>query len=382
MRLISCNAKFLPLRKADLRHSRGFSIVELLIALIISLLALYAVYSVFSGNERVNRTITSVNEAQVSGMYSIFLLRQSIESAGVRIIERPNAQLLNGCPGGIGLGGIPSPASLSLRPLPLVIAQRTVDASVYDEIFVFSGGASRHVDPLTITAVDTSASQFTVNSPFGLHAGDGVIVADASGCAIYRIEADSVLDVARTTTAISTYQGSADPEIDAQLVDLGDPVRHHFYVDESLSLQMAVWRLSNPGNGQWTLTETIPVTGSVVFFRAQYGLDTDGDQSVDTWQDAIAPWDYDTLLSADIAVIRQIKTIRVALVVRVDEPEKTQTFNQATRFTVLTCPGGMTCSTPTTGIQLNYAPGTAPGGMTYRYRLYETEIPLRNTIWN
>lgn len=360
--------------------SLGFTLIELLVALVIGLLSLYAVYQVFSGNERTNRTITSVNEAQTSGIFSILLLEQLIQSAGVwHANSGPNAQLLaNNCATGVDLGGVASPATLSLRPLPLVIRASATDPNNYDDIFVFSGGAARHVDPIAVSAVDDAAETITVASPFGFRAGDTVIGVNTAGCAIYRIVNDSTLNIT-STQATSRYQGINAPTTATQLIDLGNPVRYHFFVDNNSVLQMAEWTPDASGNGQWTLSNTETIANNVVFFRAQYGIDTVNDRRVDTWADASAiPWNYASLLTANINAIQQIKTVRIAIVVRADEPEKAETFNQPTNFTVFPCPVGMTCSP---AVPLDYLPGTGPGGTTFRYRLYETEIPLRNTIW-
>lgn len=370
------------------------TIVELMVAVLIGLLSMYAVYRVYEGTERTKRTIASVGDTQIAGLYSIFLLEQDIHNAGSGLM-RNTTELANGCPGGIAMGGVASPATLSFRSLPVYISPSTVTvpgflAARFDEVFTFSGGSSRHIRPVGITAV-TPPDTATVASPFGFKDGDAVIEMATTGCSIYRVNGNSVVN-ATNGTATAVLVGNGAPTLGATLVDLGVPVRHHFYVDQNNTLQMAEWTLPNPGQlgaGQWRLNRTDPIVSNVVFFQAQYGRDTTptATGAINTWTGSrdTNPWLASlmnaTTPAAAIADIRQIKAVRLAIIVRSDEPESPATFNQATSFTPFQdCPAGMTCLPAAAAI--NFPAGTGPGGTTYRYRMYETIVPLKNAVWN
>jgi type IV pilus assembly protein PilW len=104
----------------------------------------------------------------------------------------------------------------------------------------------------------------------------------------------------------------------------------------------------------------------IVDLRAQYGKDTDGDGTVETWN---------TTAPANSTQWQQVLALRVAVLARIGNYEKP------------TIPGG-DCDATTA------APLWSGGGFgavdiatvtsqdrCYRYRMFETTIPLRNMIW-
>jgi hypothetical protein len=120
----------------------------------------------------------------------------------------------------------------------------------------------------------------------------------------------------------------------------------------------------------------VPVAANVVNVKFQYGVDDDGDGALDTWVSATDAWSAPALLAAPRSVLARIKAIRVGLVVRSDERERS---NRSTYRWVLfdcervdkaTCPGRLTGT---------LAP-TANGN--YRYRRMESVVPLPNVTWN
>jgi type IV pilus assembly protein PilW len=97
-----------------------------------------------------------------------------------------------------------------------------------------------------------------------------------------------------------------------------------------------------------------------VQLKALYGKDTNGDAVVDTW---------DNTLPANPTLWMQVRAVRIALLARSAQMEKTAvtavapTWNGGTAFAVT-----------------NPADGT--DWHNYRYRVYETVVPLRNMIWS
>ena len=67
----------------------------------------------------------------------------------------------------------------------------------------------------------------------------------------------------------------------------------------------------------------VPVVSDVVNLKAQYGLDTDNDGIVDTWQDATGGvWSAANLPNQPLATLRQIRAVRIAIVTRSAQYEK------------------------------------------------------------
>ena len=109
-----------------------------------------------------------------------------------------------------------------------------------------------------------------------------------------------------------------------------------------------------------------PVVSNVVNLKAQYGLDTDNDGVVDAWQDATGPtWAAANLPTQPLATLQQIRAVRVAIVTRSAQHERTAvTTGPLTMFDGAV---SMTLS----GDEQNY-----------RYKVLETIVPLRNALWN
>jgi type IV pilus assembly protein PilW len=119
----------------------------------------------------------------------------------------------------------------------------------------------------------------------------------------------------------------------------------------------------------------LPLAAGVVNVKFQYGVDTDGDGALDTWVAASGAWSADTLLAAPRGVLARIKAIRVGLVVRSDQRERS---NRSTYPWVLFDCERADKSTCAGRLSGTLAP-TANGN--YRYRTMESVVPLRNVAW-
>ena len=128
-----------------------------------------------------------------------------------------------------------------------------------------------------------------------------------------------------------------------------------------------------------------PVAQNIVLMKVQYGIDTNADTFIDTWVSArSAPWTRDAMLGANLAQLKQVKAIRIALVVRSAQFERQRDAEGRTVaadvssdavVTLFDCHGMAPCSGEMAAI-------TLPGTVGYRYRTFEQVIPLTNQIWN
>ncbi len=112
-----------------------------------------------------------------------------------------------------------------------------------------------------------------------------------------------------------------------------------------------------------------PVVSNVVNLKAQFGLDTDNDGDVDTWQSATGNWSSANLPLQPATAWQQIKAVRVAIVTRSDKYE-----------TDVVTPGplGMFCSPSPCAVSMTLTTDQ----QHYRYKVMETIVPLRNAVWN
>jgi prepilin-type N-terminal cleavage/methylation domain-containing protein len=419
----------------------GFTLVELLVAVIIGLLSIYAVYTVYEQNVRVNQSTSSVSNLQMSGVQAMFVLRQVLTDAGSSFLQDNEFDALLNCPDTPGTpsetpsednlegslyldkadSGVPGKV-LSLRPLPVVLDERTPGTSEqgniqgrYDQIFAFAGASSVYgLIPTNIISSQAfnagSQDIYFSKLPFSLKERDILVGVDdnAHTCAPYYVE------TVNTSTNNDVVIGQT-PMTATKIVDLGNMSRFRFWVDtdRNNTLMMERYTLESDSNSiVWKRVET-PLVSNVQDFIVQYGIDIpDGtsnvyDNVVDAWVDpADETWSEENLRMAGFTGgqdgpltkedIQSIKAVRIGIVVRTDRPDQLSykeygcSSSSCTYSDVLfgTQQDTKMTSTKTSSItetvpfscDLKYGDGSQK--VAYHCRKYETIIPVRNAVWN
>jgi len=359
----------------------GFGLVEILVGVTIGLIALLIVYQALALSEGYRRTTTAGGDAQSSGMISSFVLATDIANGGHTISE--SASELANCP----VGGT---FATTWRPIPVLITDGGTDATS-DTFAIFGGMNRRLVSSLDTTTDYAPGGQVTVQSPLGYHkshpaeAAHMFVISDIAA-GVPRCEVATVspwpapVDALTGITTITPVPAFANPypQGSTWLVNLGpnDRVRKVLYDVSGDVLHRTDLITGAPPN---------PIVSNIMLMQAQYGIDTDNDTFLDTWVDARnAPWRPADVLAAPLAQLRQIKAIRVAIVVRSAQFERPRDAEGRPTVTDLTSDFTWTffpCNglVPCTGEMPNVV---IPGTANYRYRVYEQVIPLTNQIWN
>lgn len=370
-----------PLPRGRCRE-RGFSLIEILVGLAIGMVAMLVVYQVFAVSEGYKRTTTAGVEALTAGVVSSFIVAEDLNSAGSTLAA--SAVDLAKCR---DTGDF----ATTLRPIPLLITDGGApDAS--DSVDVYYG-----VAPILVTSVELRnnappGTTFRVQSPMGFAKNDLFVVGnDAGVCETARVSNDpkTTLDANGVVTIEHSSVANTYPASTSFLVNLGpDPN------GPSTFNPVRKIRYSVSANGAFQsrdlLTEgatNTPIASNVMLFKAQYGLDTDGDRYIDTWQSATGAWNPAGVLAAPLNQLRQIKAIRFAMVVRSTQFERTKEIEtgaevapqlasdfQATLFDCYGI-GAPAC----TGELANV---TLPNSAHFRHRVFEQVVPLRSMIWN
>jgi type IV pilus assembly protein PilW len=112
-------------------------------------------------------------------------------------------------------------------------------------------------------------------------------------------------------------------------------------------------------------TPNADIGDGIVQLKAVYGKDTNADGVVDAWN---------TTQPVDAATWLQVRAVRLALLARSGKLEKLRTDGAHVTPAAPTWNGG------TAFTMINLADGT--DWHDYRYRVYETIVPLRNMIWS
>ena len=119
-----------------------------------------------------------------------------------------------------------------------------------------------------------------------------------------------------------------------------------------------------------------PITANIVNAKFQYGVDVDGDGVLDTWTPATGAWSAADVLAASRASLARIGAVRIGLVVRTEERERSRSSPE--RWVLFDCELADKAACPGR-VEGTIAPTSAGG---YRYRTFESIVALRNALWN
>ncbi|MCK6408799.1 PilW family protein [Thauera sp.] len=355
----------------------GLTLVELLVGLAVGLVVLLVVTQIMQSFEGQKRTSTGGNDAQTNGAVALYMLQQEIRMGGYGLFG-PEGAL---CPKGINVYHEGTGSGALVQPASSLVPARIVDGggSNPDSIVTFRSSSSSDFGavPLSIVkGMPTPSSIVTVGSDGGLQEGDLFIVGARDGskvCTLMQLE-----DRPKHTgngVNLNHKKGAYNPaNVDKVFpgtsYEIGDIVIGFGGAENS-----AAWRFSIPaGCGHLVRSNALTITtpsctdtvanddnrrlvSQVVNLQAQYGI-ADGANFI--WKDATGDW---AALDAD--EVQQIRALRVAVVVRHPQYEKTA----VSPATLELWSGG-----PQIGI--------ASADRNYRHRVFETVIPLRNVIWS
>jgi type IV pilus assembly protein PilW len=352
------------------RRTQGYSLVEMLIVLGIGLIVSLAIFQTFVLFEAYRRTTTAGNDALTNGAAALQLLSQEIETAGYGIVT----------PGALGCTvNARKSGTAYVFPLIPVTITRLTDT---DRITVlYSTKPAGSAVPVTTTAAHrTNVDRFQVVNTLGFAMND-FIVAHETGkpCALVQLTATGANQLTHASganpynhaTNANFPSGSPDGyAVGATLFNLGAMRAVSFQIDANS-------RLTETNVGENVATPT-PLIDAVVAMRAQYGLDTGTDNNVDVYVDPIAGGSipnhasFNTTSAASIdAGWRRVLSIRLAVVVRSALYEKDEVSPASLTLWPASDPGAPT----TSGLTF-----TVPD-RHYRYKVFETIIPIRNVIW-
>ena len=381
------------------RHlSRGFSMVELMVAMVISLIGVIIIFQVFETSEGVRRTATSGGDAQQNGAVALYFMERDLRNAGMGINDTIYyAPVCN------MIGSDSSRTTPNLPPMILAPAfiAAGANAQTPDQLSVFYGSQNQIANSTTLVAnMVLPTSPLTVQTRFGFRPGDLVLLLEpgsGKNCAFmevtslpavpsnqinhdpgtYTLAAGLVSVPARFNPAAGmgvTYGGANTASV-ARVFNLGN-LHDDLNFPASQNVTLPVYNLySIAANNTLTVSNAFVISGgepavnsvadNIVHMRADYGVD-DGpanDGILDRYISATPNWS-------------QVIAIRIAVVARSALAEKP-------------AGGGATCNTTTvpptwsgdTGGARSFDLSADPDWKCYRYRMFETTVPLRNWIW-
>jgi type IV pilus assembly protein PilW len=354
-----------------LKRERGFSLVEIMVAMAIGLIGVIIIFQVFAISESQKRTTTGVSDAQQNGLLALFAIEREARSAGYGLSYEPLLGCkVNAYDGGDGAAVPPIVAhDFSFTLAAVQIANGAGD--VPDSITLVYGNSNLAVAPAKLTSAGTAGGTMNkVDNRFGYLVNDLIVTGEvAKDCTLRQISAlpsaPGTLDQIEHTAGrynkaggvATTYSSWDNTSLSGgRLYTLGQAPVAVTYSIVSNQLQVQNVMAGTPATG---------VVDNIVQLQAEYGKDAIGnDGVVDTW---------DTVAPANAIEWGKVLAVRLAVVARSQTPEKP---NPAT-FLCDTTTVAPKWKNNTTDIPLT----ANADWMCYRYRTFETTVAIRNQIW-
>ena len=365
-----------PERTPFAPRQRGISLIELMVGVVIGLIAVLVIYQTFAVAEGVKRQTISAGDAQKTGMIATYLLGAELSSAGSGIML--NQDDLATCIDDTATYPDPNVrVARTMRPFSVMITPGADDATPDTIVVNYSTARSVVTPSIFMAKTDANGTQLTVQSPTGFKAGDMVASISGSGdCERYLVKkvtgpdanGNVVLDLDDTVAAPIAKAPSFDILPSMRLINLGPGAStQRVRYDVSAGVLRSTDLVTAGAVAQ-------PIASSIMNFKVLYGVDNDGNGTVDEWAPASdAKYTPAKILAASGTELRRIKAVRLGIVVRSDEYDRDAPVYNWTLFECTTQEAkDYTCPAKITGTL----------GANYRYRVYETVIPLRNPMWN
>jgi type IV pilus assembly protein PilW len=372
--------------------SRGFTLVELMVGIFIGLLASLAVTQVMVVSEGQKRSTTSGSDAQVNGALAINTLQRAIQPAGYGFAALP-ASL--GCTVTAVFGGNPIAGLLPNFPAtlaPVVITQGASNGP--DTIRVVASGKSSYSIPLRILAPGYNPANSATKDTFPVATVRGVAGPSASGGTV-TAPGDLMLAVVDSSTPCEIFQVTQNPLSNSAVDRADDPAKWNgagfpagTYSDGNFLINMGTFVDNSYSVGTDSLRVTslkiapdstpsyegpTELLANIVNLKAMYGKDTNGDGVVDTW---------DNVTPAGNAGWLQVLAVRLAVVARSAQYEKEEVTAANPVWDVgnaVAVAGTVACGSSKC---LSLHVDTLPDWKHYRYKVFNTVVPLRNMLWN
>lgn len=359
--------------KRMLERQVGFSLVEILVGLVIGLLATLVIMQVFSAFEGQKRTTTGTADAQTNGSIALFNVKRDVQLAAYGLF-------------GFGLSNL-SPLRCDPEPMLAATVEGVATTIGVTPISIIDGGAAGS-DQIIVRYADTQTSGMpnrvigaagAVNTNLACSVGDDVVVMTSGGSGATGAAACSASTVTALPDATHITLATA-PATNSYVICLGSWDQFTYRVNAN-SLERV---------GQAAVAEV--VASDIVNIQAQYGVVAAGaaataattdDNLITEWVDAAgADWAAPSVVNRN-----RIKAVRIAVVARNGLLEKEDVTAPCSSTTAAN-PTGLCAWDATSAAPITASPAPAidlsadANWKRYRYRVYETIIPLRNVIWS
>lgn len=380
-------------RYAALRSQSGFTLVELLVAVVIGLALTLALTTITIRSEIGKRVLSSGNDMSQNTSFITYELDRDLRSAGSGFAQ--SWTLTAGCPLNVSQNGAqilprltPFPAPFATVPTAVAMAPVLIHAGAgtggSDVLAIMTGAAGLSEAQIRIAPKSATTNSVLVDNTIGTRGDDLVLFMQAAGCMVQQVAAPFTGGATPQLNFAGAYAAPTVNGLALNTFGAGSAV------DFMLSLgnvtgNRPMFQLIGIGPNATLVsydllrldgTDATPALAEgVVDMRAIYGIDADDDlplHTVDTWVAPTAAGFTVAALTARPPLVprdlQSIKAVRIGLILRSDRIEKE-----------LVSPASLTLFGTVPGI-VPYVRTLSTDEQHQRFRTVEFTVPLRNVI--
>ncbi|MES2183635.1 MAG: PilW family protein [Pseudomonadota bacterium] len=366
-----------------MRTQRGFTLIELMVGMVVGLLTTLVIAQVLAVAEGQRRTASVGASAQVNGAVALYGLQHDLQMAGYGISIVPAAL---GCPVRAAYNNV-APTATPFPLVPVVITANTTEG-LPDTITLLSGTKTGPSVPALVTEDHpNAATSYVVQSSFSVSAGDLMVAvpgpatatswsAASNWCTLFSVSSLTATNIGNATAA---GWNNNQPTLTPATGFLGAGNFQSYLVNLG-SMTLRTYSIASTG----TLLQVADITGSapaptptpleayadIVNIKGFYGLDTNADGAVDS---------FTCQTPTTNAVWQQVVAVRIAVVARSGQYEKDKvTASNPTLNVPMLATSSPSCSANPVTLKVDQL---GADWQNYRYRVYDTVVPLRNVVW-
>lgn len=372
-----------PLRRV---RQSGMSLVELMVGMMVGLIGIVIITHLYITNEKYKRSTTGTGTAQVNGAIALYTLERDVRMAGFGLnhsgalgcscdaVANPGCSPVQYFYNGT-YSSPPGPSGGALPPLVFAPVVITETANQADSITLLYGNDPERMLPGTLSeSMPQPSAEFKVDGTAGYTVNDMVLVTNGTTCMMTQVtqvqDASSHLQHNPGTSSWNPAGGGSSlPAFPAgsNLFNLGQPIWRSYSIGSN---KLQFLEVISVTGGPSAPAAAVPIVDDIVDLQAQYGKDTDDNGSVETWN---------TITPTTGPQWQQVLAVRIAVLARSQNYERPSVAGGACEATVTTNrpqwgdPGALQ------DFPVLMVAGVLPS--CYKYRVFETIVPLRNMIW-
>lgn len=393
------------------RRQHGFSLVELMVSVVIGLLAMVFVMRTNVSFEINRRGSIGGSDSMQNGVVALFSMENDAAQSGWGL----NDPLLLGCAGLVydsqNYAGAAGTVAMTLAPVSVVF-----NGANPDRISFSAGTSDAGTGSVGLAAAAAvGAAALSIDQvPWGFKVRDVLAIAptvaggtcatpaiaDSAGSCCTLAQVSSLVQAPPTLNIVNDgTTGTRFNPAGGLLAAYGTGTTKVFNLGQGDSLSFHTWDVNN---GVLRLRATdlsgasnapVSAVSGIVSIKALYGFDTragaaftpDLGLTISQWSAGLITVDQAGTPLTVPQAYQRLAAVRLAVVARSREPEKpnaTGTCPNTTAVLPTVFSSQQPAAIATVPIQVNVAvAGDAVDWTCYRYRVFETIVPLRNVGW-